>query len=579
MSRQVIFKTLWLVSERDVAARRQNFSSGKTLLLGPNATGKSRITKNLFWVFGCEPAYWYQGNWDPDTIAALEFEYHDQPFLVIRSGKRLALFRGGETLMFASDNMSSWVSHIAQFFGYQLQLQRPHSTNYAQAGLDYLTLPFYMDQDGSWGADWDTYTSLGQFSKWKSEVFEAFIGLWPNEYFAAKRRKDEVAGRANQKRKDKEAQRLAFRSVRDVLPRQLPALDLATFRRELTDLGRKALETQREQVRVRSALLVSVNQREKLRADLEIARAAQRELVADIAYFSELPGGPVECPTCGTLHEKSFHSRLALSQDVESISELVAELSRKVTTAHEDESRLRGDLKRIGKSLADMEGTVQERKSRLRLDEVLAAHSKKTLDVAFRRVNEELDEALGRLETEERALAAKVKQFRDRVRQKTISDYFANQVASLSSALNVPAQEQLKKPKAGARAQAGGSGAPRSMLAIHLAMLRANVEYGDSPRFPFVVDTPQQSGQDPQNLKRMIEVLGQSAGSDHQVILAVEALPQDVDTRGFDVVQFSPATVALTRHTYNEVIGKLHRPLNVMREAIKAKLEAAPETG
>ena len=44
MKRRVTYKTLWLVSARDGSARKQLFSQ-KTLLLGPNGTGKSRIIK------------------------------------------------------------------------------------------------------------------------------------------------------------------------------------------------------------------------------------------------------------------------------------------------------------------------------------------------------------------------------------------------------------------------------------------------------------------------------------------------------------------------------------------------------
>ena len=74
MNRRVRYKTLWLVSARDGSARKQLFSQ-KTLLLGPNGTGKSRIIKNLYWVFGCKTRKRDAGMWDPDTVAALEFTY------------------------------------------------------------------------------------------------------------------------------------------------------------------------------------------------------------------------------------------------------------------------------------------------------------------------------------------------------------------------------------------------------------------------------------------------------------------------------------------------------------------------
>jgi hypothetical protein len=414
MSRRVTFKTLWLASERDGCARKQTFEAGRNLLFGPNETGKSRVIKHLFWVFGCEPAKRVQGDWDPDTIAALEFDYKDASYLVLRDGNRLGMFTGSMQLLFAADNSSAWAALSSEFFHYRLNLKRPSSTNSSQAGLEYLALPFYLDQDGSWGAEWSTFTTLKQFSNWKTEVFESFIGLWPNAYFDSKRRLEEVSAKIREKLAEKEAQRLAFLRVKEVLPKNLPSLDLSTFRRELTEIANKALKVQKDQLKLRGQLLAVVNLRATLEAEVQLARAAQSELIADMTYLSEMPSKKLECPTCGTVHEKSFHARLELAQDAESTASLVAELLKKLVTIKEDESRLRGQMQKMEHSLAELEEIGQERKTRLRLDEVLASHSKKTLDIAFRRVSDEANDALNTLVARETDLAAQVRKYRNK---------------------------------------------------------------------------------------------------------------------------------------------------------------------
>ena len=75
MTRKLIFKKLWLLSEKENKGKLQRLNESKTLLLGKNGTGKSRVTKNLFWVFGCEPNKRNMGKWDPDTIAGLDFSF------------------------------------------------------------------------------------------------------------------------------------------------------------------------------------------------------------------------------------------------------------------------------------------------------------------------------------------------------------------------------------------------------------------------------------------------------------------------------------------------------------------------
>ena len=120
MNRRVTYKTLWLVSARDESARRQLFSQ-KTLLLGPNGTGKSRIIKNLYWVFGCKTRKRDAGTWDPDTVAALEFSYRNNDYMVLRDGKRLGMFGANDQLLFSAENMSAWSKALGAFFGYGFQ--------------------------------------------------------------------------------------------------------------------------------------------------------------------------------------------------------------------------------------------------------------------------------------------------------------------------------------------------------------------------------------------------------------------------------------------------------------------------
>jgi hypothetical protein len=110
-------------------------------------------------------------------------------------------------------------------------------------------------------------------------------------------------------------------------------------------------------------------------------------------------------------------------------------------------------------------------------------------------------------------------------------------------------------------------------MAVHMAMLKTNSEYGDMPHFPFVVDTPQQSGQDLNNLSSMIEILNGSISPAHQTILALEMIPPSVEISGFDVIHLVGKRNLLNEKDFREV-GFLKTRLHSMREAIAtAKLE------
>lgn len=571
MNRRVNFKTLWLVSGRDGKAREQRFGS-KTLLFGPNGTGKSRITKNLLWSLGCPTLKQSAGHWDPDTAAALEFEFAGNTYMSLRQGKRLGMFNEAGDLLFSADKLTVWDRLASEFFGYRLELRRPQSNVYAPAGVSYMLLPYYMDQDGSWGADWDTFENLAQFSKWKDETFQAFIGLHPNAYFVAKHQRDDAAGRIREKEQELEAQRKAFKRVEDVLPKKLPSLNITVFRSELAELGKKALKLQQEQVRVRTQLLNLVNSRQKLQTEIKVAQRAQGELTGDFAYL-EQANTSIECPTCGTVHANSFHARLQLSSDLESLTALVAEMRSQLDATEGDEARVRSSLKQIERSIGELDQMQNERRARLKLEDVLASQSKRTLDNAFERVTNDLGVVLKRLNESKDTAELELKKYTDADRLKNVRKYFNDQFASLSNLLGVPASEQISEPKPGSRAQSGGSSAPRSLLAMHLAMLATNAEWGDTPLFPFVADTLAQSGQDDTNLRRMIDVLGRAAGFKHQVILAVERLPENVSLGEFEVVTLGVEGSVMSEGTFKAVTERLEAPLVKLREAVKPKVE------
>ncbi len=574
MNRRVTYKTLWLVSARDESARKQLFSQ-KTLLLGPNGTGKSRVVKNLYWVFGCKTRKRDAGTWDPDTVAALEFTYRDNDYTVVRDGKRLGMFGADDQLLFSAENMSAWSRMLGAFFRFELRLKRPQTATFSQAGPEYMFMPFYMDQDGSWGAGWETFEQLTQFSDWKGATFESFIGMRPNAYFQAKYLSTEIGERVTDRRKELEAQRSAFKRVQDVLPKNLPSLNLAAFRSELAELGRKATKLQQEQVRIRGQLLGLVNTREKVLSELNVALSAHNELKGDFAYLTDRAGEAIECPTCGTVHENSFHARILLSSDAESLSGLIMELRTQADDISGKEANIRGSLRAVERSVAELDKLQQERRAKLKLEDVLASQSKRTLDTAFQRVSGDLSSAVKKLETEKANADAEVKKFEDPERLADVRRYFSSQVSSLSNLVDVPLDEQIGDPKPGARAQSGGSSAPRSMLAVHLAMLATNAEWGDTPLFPFVVDTPQQSGQDDPNLTKMVEVLGRAAGVHHQVILAAERLPVSAQLGDFNTVELVQKRAILSKDIFDEAVVRIQGPLAALRESLKSAMESA----
>lgn len=265
---------------------------------------------------------------------------------------------------------------------------------------------------------------------------------------------------------------------------------------------------------------------------------------------------------------------MQLFSDADSLTALISELHSQADSLLSKEGIVRNSLRAVERDAAAMDRLQGNRHAKLRLEDVLASQSKRTLDVAFQRVTNDLNGVLKKLEGQKELAEIQMKKFLDPVRTAEVKKYFSDQVLSLSRLLNVPTDEQIPDVKPGARAQAGGSSAPRSMLAVHLAMLASNAEWGDMPMFPFVVDTPAQSGQDDENLGKMIDTLGNAAGINHQVILAAERLPEGVELGGFETVRLLEKKSALTKEVFEEAVFRIQGPLITLRESLKPTLES-----
>ena len=76
------------------------------------------------------------------------------------------------------------------------------------------------------------------------------------------------------------------------------------------------------------------------------------------------------------------------------MSALVAELKGQLREAYDREQAIRRDLDRVERQVAQLEEKMSVRHAHLRLDDVLATQSKRTLDAAFESVYAKLRSSL-----------------------------------------------------------------------------------------------------------------------------------------------------------------------------------------
>lgn len=576
MSPIVVFNELWLLSERDASARQLKFHPRRNLLAGSNGTGKSRVLKHLVWALGCDPARRAAGEFDSNVVAALELSVGASgKFTFLRQGRKRAAFDELGLLVFTTESSSKWGEFFSETFGFKLMLQRKEEGEFGLAGPDYAMLPFYIDQDSGWGPKWATFPYLGQFVKWQTPLFSSFTGLKTASYLEAQVHRDRSAAQIKTAKVHLKLQETSYKRVVEMLPAETTTIDESQFARELREVSELTKKLRDEQDEVRADLFKLAQRRQQLTAELNMALASERELVEDQAFLADYSDDePLVCPTCSHVHTATFHARQALATDAHDIHEVVIRLQTARDKLQGDEAALQTKLNAVAERLRSLKESLKIQRNGRPVADVVVAKSlsvlKDAYDVTRRDLAAELDIATEELQEYD----SRLKDLADKEREKLIRASFKEDLISYADMLDIAKVEIASKVTIGTRSpNASGSYAPRAVLANHLALLSAHSKYGDGPTFPFIVDTPQQSGQDPVSLGRMLDTILKRAHSG-QTMVATESIPDDwVPPEDCSILEFGLKRHVLLEEAFRPGVEALSGMVKAMHDEL---LKQAP---
>ena len=161
-----------LLSDREHRARRVEFHPKRNLISGLNHTGKSTLIKMLFETLGASPSGKLEG-WDTAAICLLTIEIDGVVYRVLRQGQRRALFSENNRLVRSTGTARDWAEQFNKLTDFNLLLTDKQE-NTTRADPSCFFLPYYINQDGSWGASWGTFRSLRRFKSPVKSILDFF---------------------------------------------------------------------------------------------------------------------------------------------------------------------------------------------------------------------------------------------------------------------------------------------------------------------------------------------------------------------------------------------------------------------
>ena len=530
----VKFKNLFLLSEVEKRALHVPLHSQKLLIQGANGFGKSVIMKSLYEALGATPNK-IDNRWKNANVSScLEFEFTGATWFSVKAHGVLSLFDDkGNRQFWGKRLVKDWGPKLAKFFDFKLEMVDKDGETLTPPPA-YLFAPFYIDQDGSWDNTWVSFRNDFYLPESAVTLADYHSGIRPDGYYAAKAELTKEKIVLSSLETAVETLRQAITQIEEI-EGPTPTYDLQEFASECDHLvaeSERLLVLQAEHRRTVSDLH---EESHLVRAEAVLLKNALNEMRGEFELASSLPR-QVECPTCGHEYQNSLAERFALIEDEGVLSKALTEAKSKLERLVEKERAERGKLDTIGASLARVQKILETQKQSLSLNDVLVAAGKTEAAKLLRvSLNEKIVAADGSRNRTD-SMRALMNKFTDRTRTSEIRKFYRTRLSIYSQELDVDLDDPEKQSIVSINVARGSEG-PRGLLAYYYAFLHTKIEYTTSVRFPVVIDSPNQQGQDKVHLPQMLKFIFDNIPDDAQAIVATEDA-SGLEFEGVDIATY-----------------------------------------
>ena len=514
------FENIWLLSHRDKKARHVSFHPQKNLLRGRNHTGKTSLIRSIFETLGAKP----QGkleSWDENTASLLEFSVGGCHFFALYQNGRRALFNANQEMIIATSKFGEWSQAFCNVTDFNLVFTDKKESAIQPADPACFFLPFYVNQDGSWQSEWNTFSGLKRFNSPWSAILEYFTGVCPPEYYRARAERVQESKALEEHRREYKLLERTIERFSRTLPLSGPKLNPENFANEIALLTQGVTELNQQQELLRSAAVREQDLLSSLEQQIRLADDALAAYGHDAKYLRTGDSEPLICPTCNAEHTKSFLDLLHFAEDARVLRELAGRLRDDATEVRHRCGKALARLSTLNENYQRISSVLDTRKGELKFQDVVESMGAESAFAAFEVERKLLQEAIDKALVVVNALDEKMKRLRAPKRTRAILEDFRSYYVSGRVALKLPPVDASKMKLTG-RPDLSGSGGPRSILAYYAALWRTCQGVTGTFDVPVVIDSPNQQAQDDVNLPAVLQFIAKELPDDMQLIVGLE---------------------------------------------------------
>lgn len=518
--KEFILKEIQLLSLKEGKARKIEFHPKRTVIVGMNSTGKSCLLKSIYQTFGAEPHNLHPSWQGANVISHVYFRVNHNHYSILKNGSLFCLFDSKGEKINQFNRISSLGEYLASIFDFKVKLT-DRKGEVVTPPPAYLFMPYYADQDKSWTANWASFSKL-YLPNARTDIANYHTGIKPNEYYIAKSELGSVNDSIQMIDREMSVVRSLLKNLKEKLSKIDFTLSVDEFQEQVKELLVACEELNKLQNKLKYDLTNLYNHKINLQAQLEITKKALVETKNDYEYAVNTLDEVVPCPSCGAEYENSFAERFGIAQDEQRCLDLIFELQEELNSLNLKIDYANSEFHSNNKVIADIQKSLEHKKEKIKLRDVIESEGKREMRKLFETEIQEYERQLKEKLLIKNQLEKDIKALDDQKRRARIKDEYMTYMSSFLKELNIYSLSETSYKKIDSSIKESGSAMPRALMAYYYSILHVMRKNGSSAYCPILIDSPNQQGQDRENLPILLKFIINNQPKDSQLILAIE---------------------------------------------------------
>ena len=519
--KKLVLKELMILSFRERKAKRIKFNPKTTVIKGTNQVGKSSLIKSIYYTLGATPSIMHP-NWiKSEPISMLKLKVNDENLTVLRYDKKnFIVVDDSDNLM--SYNFKGFSEYLNEVLDFKLIINNRQGVAETPPPA-YLFLPFYVDQDIGWIKNWDSFSNLSQFSKWKKPLLDYHSGIKGNAYYKAKSKFDKTSKELDDKTNEIEALNKILKNINKKLNEVDLSITVEDFSEEIKELIGDCEKLKIEQNKIKQKLTGLYDQKISLGSKISIVEKSIKELNKDYKYALDVLEDEIDCPTCGAHYENNFAERFSIADDQETLEDLYDELRIEYMSIIEKIRKFNEEFIDRKTDYEKIQEVLNKKQSEVKLSDIIENEGKRKVKEIFKQEQTQIHLQIGKAKSEKDRLEKKLKDIdkKGKIRKDNIMSMYRVFLRKYLLELNIDVNkfsEQVFK-RMDSPIKETGSALPRALLAYYFTFLNVMNKYSTSTFCPIIIDSPKQQDPDEENVKAIINFIEKNKPDNSQLIL------------------------------------------------------------